>query len=65
MSVTYPTAHGAGSLTLCAGPGIEPVSSWILVRFVSSEPRQELPSFNFFILYMSLSYNEELVFILL
>ena len=34
-SVTYTTAHGnAGSLTLWARPGIQPVSSWMLVRFV-------------------------------
>ena len=39
----YTTAHGnAGSLTHGARPGIEPVSSWMLVRFVSTEPRQEL-----------------------
>ena len=24
-------------------PGIEPASSWILVRFVTAEPQQELP----------------------
>ena len=24
-------------------PGIEPVSLWMLVRFLSAEPRQELP----------------------
>ena len=34
-----PTAHGnAGSLTQWARPGIEPRSSWMLVRFASSEP---------------------------
>ena len=39
MSETYTTAHGnAGSLTHRARPGIEPVSSWILVRLVSTEP---------------------------
>ena len=27
--------------------GIEPASSWTLVRFVSAEPRWELPIFNF------------------
>ena len=46
MSVTYTIAHhNAGSLTHCMrpGPGIEPVSSWMLVRFISTEPRQELP----------------------
>ena len=36
----YITAHGnARSLTHWARPGIEPASSWILVRFVSAEPR--------------------------
>ena len=29
------------SLTHCEGPGIEPASSWILVRFISAEPRRE------------------------
>ena len=28
--------------------GVEPESSWILVRFVSTEPRQELPFFFLF-----------------
>ena len=42
-SVTYTTAHcNAGSLTHWARPGIEPVSSWMLVRFISLEPWQEL-----------------------
>ena len=36
VSVTYTTAHSnARSLTLWAGPGIEPISSWILVRFLT------------------------------
>ena len=44
-------------------PGIEPASSWILVRFISTEPRQELLScfvliplllFNFWFSYTSL-----------
>ena len=40
MSVTYTTAHSnAGSFTHGARPGIEPASSWMLVRFVSSELR--------------------------
>ena len=44
MSVTYTTVHvNTRSLTQWAGPGIEPVSSWLLVRFVSPEPQQELP----------------------
>ena len=43
MSVTYTTAHGnAGSLTHWARSGIEPISSWIPVRFVVAEPQQEL-----------------------
>ena len=42
-SVTHTTAHGnTGSLTHWARPGIEPVSSWISVRFVSAEPGQKL-----------------------
>ena len=42
-STTYTTAHSsAGSITHWASPGIEPVSSWMLVRFVSAEPQQEL-----------------------
>ena len=32
-----------GSLTHWARPGMESVSSWMLVRFVSAEPRWELP----------------------
>ena len=40
---TYTTAHSsAGSLTHWARPGIEPTTSWFLVRFVSAAPRQEL-----------------------
>ena len=42
-SATYTTTHGnAGSLTHWARPGIEPTSSWILVRFVTAEPQQKL-----------------------
>ena len=37
-------AHGhAGSLTHWVRPGIEPTSSWILVRFVTAEPQWECP----------------------
>ena len=32
----------ARSLTHWVGPGIKPTSSWILVRFISAEPQQEL-----------------------
>ena len=47
-SGTYTTAHGnAGSLTHWARPGIEPSSSWILVRFPSTEPQRELQVWRF------------------
>ena len=43
-SATYATAHSnSRSLAHWARPGIEPTSSWMLVRFVSTEPWQELP----------------------
>ena len=43
MSATHSTAHGnAGSLSHWARPGIGPASTWMLVRFVSSEPWWEL-----------------------
>ena len=43
MPVTYSEAHcSAGSLTHWVGPGIEPVSSWILVGLLIAEPQQEL-----------------------
>ena len=40
----YATAYdNDGSLTHRARPGIKPASSWMLVRFGTTEPRQELP----------------------
>ena len=43
MSANYLTAHSnTGSLTHRARPGIEPASSWILVRFASVGPQWEL-----------------------
>ena len=43
MSVTHTTAHGhARSLTHWASLGIKPTTSWLLVGFFSTEPRQEL-----------------------
>ena len=40
VSATYTTALGnARSLTQWEGPGIEPTTSWFLVRFVSAVPR--------------------------
>ena len=39
----YTTAHGnARSLTHWERPGIEPASSWMLLRFVSTDPQREL-----------------------
>ena len=39
-SVTYTTAHGdAGSITHWARPGIEPKTSWFLVRFIYAVPQ--------------------------
>ena len=52
-SVTHPTAHGnAESLTHWARPGIEYVSSWILVRFIAAKLPRELLLFHFYILTM-------------
>ena len=43
VSVNYTTAHSnVGSLTHWVRPGIEPASSWILVRFVTTEPQRKL-----------------------
>ena len=47
-SATYTTAYSnarSGSLTHWARPGMEPASSWKVVRFVSAEPWWELPFF--------------------
>ena len=42
-SVTYTTAQGnAKSLTHWARPRIRPMSSWMLVKFISTAPHQEL-----------------------
>ena len=42
-SATYNTAHSkAGPLTLWARPGLEPASSWILVKIVTAELWREL-----------------------
>jgi len=49
MSVTYTASHGnAGSLTHRMKPGIKPATSWFLVGFVSTPPRQELLIFCLF-----------------
>ena len=47
-SVIYTTAHcNAGSLTHWARPWIEPASSWMLVRFISTESQWEPCIFHF------------------
>ena len=44
MLATYTSALGnTGSLTHSVGPGIEPASSWMLVRFAIAAPLRELP----------------------
>ena len=46
LPLAYTTAHGnARSLTHWARSGIKPMSSWMLVRFVSAEARWELPKY--------------------
>ena len=50
VSVTYTTAHGnARSLTHWARPGIKPVSSLMVVRFITAEPRWEVLNYLFLI----------------
>ena len=47
-SVTYTTAHdNTGSSTHWLRPGIKPASSWMLVRFVSTAPQQEVQQVKF------------------
>ena len=42
------TVHSnTGSLTHWVGPGVEPVSSWMLVGFIPAEPPQELLGYDF------------------
>ena len=43
------SSGNAGSLTHCMRPGIEPATSWFLVGFVSTAPRQELQVCEFWI----------------
>ena len=48
-SVTYTTAHGnARSLTCWARSGMEPTSSWILVRFNTAKPQWERLPYEFY-----------------
>ena len=47
-SAAYTTAHSSTrSLTHRVRPGIEPTSSWILVRFVTTRPQKDLQRFCF------------------
>ena len=55
-SATCFIAHGnAGSLTHWVIPGMEPVSLWMLIRFVSTEPQKELLQLFYFILFVVFS----------
>ena len=48
MSETYTRAHGnAGSLMNWVRPGIEPITSWLLVRVISITPKWERLNFFF------------------
>ena len=47
---TYTTTHSnIRLLTHSVRPGIEPASSWVLVRFISAEAGQELPHWRYLI----------------
>ena len=55
MPAAYTTAHGnPRSLTHRARSGIEPTTSWFLVRFVSAVPQQELLLIHLFLLLLLL-----------
>ena len=59
--MTYTTAHGsARSLTHWARLGIEPISSGILVRFISAEPWWELQIYSFLKGFFSIFLQQEL-----
>ena len=48
VSVARTTAHGnARSPTHWVRPGIEPTSSWVLIRFISAAPQRELLGYFF------------------
>ena len=59
MSVTYTATHSnAGSPTHCVRAGIEPTSSWILVKFVSAAPQWERPAPGTFCLFCGFRSSE-------
>ena len=61
--VTYTTAHGnAGSLSYWARPGIKLAYSWILVGFVTPEPKPGIPILKFFYLKKSYFINTNNIF---
>ena len=47
LSLICDLHHNPWCQILRVGPGIEPTSSWILVRFITAEPRWELPVIHF------------------
>ena len=48
VSDLYTTTHGnAGTLIHWVRPGIEPASSWIVVRFVSAASQWEVHDYNY------------------
>ena len=50
-SVTYTTVHGnTGSLIHWVRPGIEPMSSWMLVGFITAEAQQNSLSWGFLVI---------------
>ena len=60
MSVTYITARCKDrSRTHWVGPGTKTTSSWLLVRFISTEPQGELPfSLSFFLSFLTRVYTD-------
>ena len=56
-----PTAHSyAGSLTHWWRPGIEPASSGILARFISTEPQMELLNLLLLLSFISINFKWDL-----
>ena len=56
-----PAHRNAGSLIHWARSGIGPMSSWILVGFISAAPQQELPTVDFKILWFYYSLKHSIV----
>ena len=63
LCLTYTTAHSnAGSLTHWARPGIEPASSWVLVRFITTVLPWELTIYKHFLIYKRIGCRILLIF---